>query len=248
MKTIKTQNEFDFIEATTTVNAEGRKLGHTAELIAKADVKALELMKFAVSLEDAEKARWTTELKAGDVQDMFNWFTKLVDEDQQREEAQFLLTATTDELARLLESRRSDRSKLKKKGTTSSYVTCQKYLGAVYAEMLVRLAMDKPYNANAAEEHSLDVEDMEAVKRKVKSLQSKKCRLAAVAKYDPQVQLELDDVVAEIDRLNSLRPNVSTKVTVKSADAETIRMALSQLNIDKLDVDTLNKLKVAGLI
>lgn len=156
------------------------------------------------------------------------------------EDVKVLVGATDDELSRLLESRRSDRSKSKAKNPRSSVAVCMNYLGAGYAEMLVRKAWNKPYNETSGG-MEVDVADAEALKNKVKSLQSKKSRLSALVNAGAvDRQSDLDEVIAEIERLNSFRDisrTTSTTVIKSTADTELIRNALSKVDTSGMSED-----------
>lgn len=116
------------------------------------------------------------------------------------------------------------------------------------AEMMVRQAWNKPYAQNNNTGADVDVNDLEAVGKKIKSLQSKKCRLSKLATYDESVKAELEKTIEEIDRLNAFRPTVTKVASIKSVPAETVREALAKLDVSNLDADLVEQLKVAGLI
>lgn len=135
----------------------------------------------------------------------------------------------------LLESRRSDRSKSKKKLSTLDGF--RKYVAAWIAEVAVREALGLQYKAptESAEYGSFESDDYEAITRKIKSLQSKKCRVKATLKYveSEELQLELQEIQAEIDRLNAMR-GVSTRVkstdTVKSVSLADLRSVIAGMS------------------
>lgn len=135
----------------------------------------------------------------------------------------------------LLESRRSDRSKSKKKLSTLDGF--RKYVAAWIAEVAVREALGLQYKApsEATDYGSFESDDYEVITRKIKSLQSKKCRVKATLKYveSEELQLELQEIQAEIDRLNAMR-GVSTRVkstdTVKSVSLDDLRSVIAGMS------------------
>lgn len=135
----------------------------------------------------------------------------------------------------LLESRRSDRSKSKKK--LSSLDGFRKYVSAWIAELAVREALGLSYKAptESTEYGSFVSDDYEVITKKIKSLQSKKCRFNATLKYveSEELQLELQEIQAEIDRLNQMR-GVSTRVkstdTVKAVSLDELRSAIAGMS------------------
>lgn len=141
----------------------------------------------------------------------------------------------TSTLKGLLESRRSDRSKSKKKLSTLDGF--RKYVAAWIAELAVREALGLQYKApsEAAEYGSFESDDYEAITRKIKSLQSKKCRVKATLKYveSEELQLELQEIQAEIDRLNQMR-GVSTRIkstdTVKAVSLDDLRSVIAGMS------------------
>lgn len=135
----------------------------------------------------------------------------------------------------LLESRRSDRSKSKKKLQTLDGF--RKYVSAWIAELAVREALGLTYKApsETTEYGSFESDDYETITRKIKSLQSKKCRVKATLKYveSEDLQAELQEIQQEIDRLNQMR-GVSTRVkstdTVKSVSLDDLRSVIAGMS------------------
>ena len=135
----------------------------------------------------------------------------------------------------LLESRRSDRSKSKKKLQTLDGF--RKYVAAWIAELAVREALGLTYKApsETTEYGSFESDDYETITRKIKSLQSKKCRVKATLKYveSEDLQAELQEIQQEIDRLNQMR-GVSTRVksadTVKSVSLDDLRSVIAGMS------------------
>lgn len=135
----------------------------------------------------------------------------------------------------LLESRRSDRSKSKKKLSTLDGF--RKYVAAWIAELAVREALGLSYKApsEATEYGAFESDDYEVITRKIKSLQSKKCRVKATLRYveSEELQDELQEIQQEIDRLNQMR-GVSTRVksadTVKAVSLDDIRTVIAGMS------------------
>lgn len=163
---------------------------------------------------------------------------RLVDENIDPDEISNMadeLGEDTSTLKGLLESRRSDRSKSKKKLSTLDGF--RKYVAAWIAELAVREALGLQYKApsEAAEYGNFESDDYEAITRKIKSLQSKKCRVKATLKYveSEELQLELQEIQQEIDRLNQMR-GVSTRVkstdTVKSVSLDDLRSVIAGMS------------------
>lgn len=237
MKNTTTTNPFEMLTAQTNdVATAARRLSHTVELNSRATERATETIKKASA--NPELHELANKMMAGDPADLLDLFEKVDVLSNVEADAGMLADATEDELKRLLESRRSDRSKCKKKGISSSMLNCRNYVAAMYAELLVRQAMGKPYTGTrGGAELDLDslAGDQDAIVRKVKSLQSKKCRIKKLAEAGVAgASDELAEVEAEIERLNALRPTtrVATKAAVKSIKVDELREALSKIEGD----------------
>nr|DAF58182.1 MAG TPA: hypothetical protein [Siphoviridae sp. ctn8e14] len=141
----------------------------------------------------------------------------------------------TTNLKGLLESRRSDRSKSKKKLSTLDGF--RKYVASWIAELTVREALGMAYKApsESTEYGSFESDDYEVITKKIKSLQSKKCRVKATLRYveSEELQLELQEIQQEIDRLNQMR-GVSTRVkstdTVKAVSMDDLRSVIAGMS------------------
>lgn len=243
---MKKTNEFDFVQATESTPVESRKLPHTNRLIDTSKARAIEIMRGIGQAEADDKSQMIDWIDSGKAEDLIQLIGRFIDQETIKADAQFLKDASEDELSKLLESRRSDRSKTLRKGPRSSVTVCQQYIATMYAELLVREAWGKPY-AGGTTESVVDETDLEAVKRKIKSLQSKKCRLNKTAQFVEADRIELEAVEAEIARLSSFRPKIAAKTVVKSADVSAIREAL-QLIQHTLSAEELDKYKKAGLL
>lgn len=148
-----------------------------------------------------------------------------------------LAECTDDELSRLLESRRSDRSKTKKKGLRTNVAVMLTYFAAVIAEMAIRAASGKEYVAQSAA--TIDVEalalDQEALNKKIRSLQSKQSNLRRALKYipadtDAPERDELKRVQAQIEELQSRRTSTVKTVATKVPSAEVLKKAIASMS------------------
>lgn len=149
-----------------------------------------------------------------------------------------LAACTDDELSRLLESRRSDRSKTKKKGLRTNVAVMLTYFAAVIAEMAIRAASGKEYVAQSAAT-TIDVEalalDQEALNKKIRSLQSKQSNLRRALKYIPDdtdapERDELKRVQAQIEELQSRRTSTVKTVSTKVPSAEVLKKAIASMS------------------
>lgn len=149
-----------------------------------------------------------------------------------------LAECTDDELSRLLESRRSDRSKTKKKGLRTNVAVMLTYFAAVIAEMAIRAASGKEYVAQSAAA-TIDVEalalDQEALNKKIRSLQSKQSNLRRALKYipadtDAPERDELKRVQAQIEELQSRRTSTVKTVSTKVPSAEVLKKAIASMS------------------
>ena len=245
-------NNKPFVFETTAVENGVRKLDHTAALIGLANTRATDLMK-KVSTDRADLIDLANRMmNDGDRDDLVELIDSVYDAEQiATDAAEALAGAGDDELDKLLESRRSDRSKAKAKGIKSSVAVCKTYISAMYAELMIRSVTGKAL-ADSNRSAEIDFEalgaDMDALSKKVKSLQTKKCRLAKLAGYDEAARDELQKTNEEIARLNALRPTVKTtgKTAVKSIPIDTLRTALSTLDPSQLTEEMVELMKKLG--
>jgi len=230
-----TSNPFVFT-ATDVKNSTTRKLDYTPVLIDRANQRASELMMSVTQKPELfETANYA--LDSGEPTDLIDLIMAVYDADQINSDAQVLAGCDADQLSRLLESRRSDRSKAKHKGPRTNVQVCKTYISSMYAELMIRDFWNKPYVGTQTVE--VNTSDMSAVSKKIKSLQSKKCRLRKIAQYDVAARDELAEVAAEIDRLNSLRPTsrIVTKSIVKDLQVEQLREILKRVDPTTLSAD-----------
>ena len=230
---LENSNPFDFLSAGQTESKTNR-IAYTPALKAQSEARTTELI-HAVAKDQAKLDLFKECIETGKAVKMIDLIKSVFDEETIHTDSLILSGATEKEFDSLLESRRSERSKARANKIVSMD-QAHKFFSAMYAEILVREAWNKPYEAAGTE---LDQSDLDAVNRKIKSLQSKKSRLNKLASYDAQAKKELMEVEAEIERLGSLRPNsnVSSKTTIKSADVDTVRAALKQLDMSALSED-----------
>ena len=238
-------NVFDSMPTIATDDSsKSRKLDYTPLLISRSTERATEIM---LGLKDKpeliELANKT--MRDLDPNDLFQLCSKYHGETIQSD-ATLLDGCDADQLSRLLESRRSDRSKLKKKNPITNKPVARQYIAAMYAELLVRVQLKKPYTGSTSS-NSYDIEtistDAVALGKKVKSLQSKKCRLAKLAPYDINAKQELTEVEAEIARLNQFRPTVKTVSTTSLAgiDIAALKTLLADTDTSKFSAEDAEK-------
>ena len=233
-------NPFDFGVVTNETKSETRRLDYTPALIDFSNRRAQELMLNQVKTRPdltASVQKVLKDLNPNDLADLLTeYFGETIVSD-----AEVLDGCDDNQLGRLLESRRSDRSKAKTKYVKQpSMSTCKTYISAMYAELMIRVQTGKPYSGSTnGQPTDIDESDLDAIERRVKSLQSKKCRLKPLAEYDEQAKKDLADVEAEINRLNSFRPTTRTtaKVVVKDLSIDQIRAAMKDISPDELSED-----------
>jgi hypothetical protein len=222
---------FDSVQSNAT---QSRRLDYTPDLIATANARAQELM-IAVGKKPELFELANRAIDGGNPQDLINLIEAVHSKETIHTDAKLLEGADENQLSRLLESRRSDRSKAKKKGPRSSALVCRTYISAMYAELMIRDYWQKPY-AGSSTGIKVDTDDLDTINRRIKSLQSKKSRLKKLAEYDADAQAELKDVEAEIDRLNQFRPNSrqQSRTVIKDLNVDQVRSILLQLNPEEL--------------
>lgn len=241
-----------FVFENGTVENGVRKLDHTSALIGLANTRATDLMK-SVSTDRTDLIDLANRMMDnGDRDDLVQLIKSVYDDGQIATDATEALTGADDnELDKLLESRRSDRSKAKNKGIKSNVSVCKTYISAMYAELMIRSMTGKPLSDS---NKSVDIDydalgaDMDALTKKVKSLQTKKCRLTKLANYDQTAREELQKTNEEIARLNALRPSTrsTSKTAVKSISVDTLRDALSKLDASQVPEEVLELMKKLG--
>ena len=225
------QPTFELIDEAPTGTA-GRNIPGAIELNTKAQAMARDLLK-AVTKEP-ELIPLATQMQRGEYLDAVALIEKVFTPEELTLEA--LNKCSEDELARLLESRRSDRSKSKKKGLGYA-APLLAYIAAVIAEMLVRKASGREYAAPNAT-GSLDLEalknDQVALNKKIRSLQSKQSNLKRQGAFAPDTWegwKQLEEVKAQIAELTALRTNTTTRtVTAKVPSQADIAQAIANMS------------------
>lgn len=226
--TVEMVNPFVLGEATATV-ATGRTIPGASELIAQCNAIALEAIKKATA--SPEVGQLAAAMQTGGMPEL----QAFVDGTCEIPSTEVISECSDEELSRMLESRRSDRSKAKKAGLTS-IDNIRRYLSAWIAELVIREATGKAYKAPGTTElGSFESTDYDTITRKIKSLQSKKCRLSAVLKYGPNatVEAEVQEIQTEIDRLNAMRgskPRVKSTDNIKAMDLDSLRAAIGAMS------------------
>lgn len=235
--------ELNFNFGSSTVSQGRNQIRFTAQLNTISNQRATEALRAATENPDLFKMA-NDVFDSGDANQLFDFLNRTVGHNLEAD-ALFLDGATDKEFDSMLESRRSDRSKTKAKGPRNSMDLAVKYLATGYAEQLVRLAWNKPYDATSAGAE-LDTTDVDALNKKIKSLQSKKSRLTKLVELgDQAAQNEYKAVVDEIDRLSSFRPTTRTTsqtVLKDSIDTNVLRQALTAVDTSKLTEEEAQKL------
>lgn len=184
--------------------------GFSTQLIAASNQRSKQLIEI-VKTDKAIGAQLMDCLKSGTAPTLFELLEGSFSE-QIVEDSKFLSEATESQLDRLLESRRSDRSSTKRKGFKTLKAVMD-YLAAGYAELVIRQASGKEYSATRGIE--LDGSE-DAIKRRIASLRSKQSRNKKLALLDPAVAAELEEVKAEIERLQGLLGKAPSTKQLKS--------------------------------
>jgi cell division protein FtsB len=209
---------------TTAQASTGRTIPGSAELISTCNTLALDAIKLAST--DPEIGKLAAAVQSGDHEALVAFVDKAIEVPDKS----MLDGATEDELSRLLESRRSDRSKAKKAGLTT-LDTIRRYISAWIAELVIRAASGKAYKAPSTgfSVEDMDGADRDTITKKIKSLQSKRCRLnqayraiVAAGAQNAELKNQIDQLDAEIKKLNDLRgvqpKAVKTSNTVPTND------------------------------
>lgn len=197
---------FNFTDASVQA-VTGRTIPGSQELISTCNTLALDAIKLAST--NPEIGTLAAAVQSGDHEALVAFIDKAVEVPDKS----MLDGATEDELSRLLESRRSDRSKAKKAGLTT-LDTIRRYISAWIAELVIRAASGKAYKAPSTGFSVKDMEgaDRDTITKKIKSLQSKRCRLnqayraiVAAGAQNAELKNQIDQLDVEIKKLNDLR-------------------------------------------
>lgn len=227
--------DFDLTEASTSVG-----IPMAAELNAYASNLAKEVLLGIAQRQDKTETAMANQLRDGVFEDVIKLTNAVVDPAKLRLAG--LEELDDAELKRLLESRRSDRSKAKKLGLDSSAQVLFRYYAAGIAEIIVRDALKleyKPSNGTL----SLNVEelanDQEALNKKIRSLQSKVSNLRREGKFAPedwQGWNQLKEVQAQIAELQAHRVSTTTRSvrTIAEPTLEQVRESLRSMDAETL--------------
>jgi len=240
----KVTNPFDGLEATATKQA-SRKLAYTDQLQATARARAIELTKACTDPARADVAN--TMLATGSVDTLVDLIHEVFTDEDIKSDAEFMESATEEELAKMLESQRSNRSKAKRSGLRSM-TNALGFISAMYAELMIRSVSGKAYKASGnrlTDDRSALAGNNELLAKKINSLASKRSRLVKLALYDESAKTELEAVEAELKELRALRPQ-SSKTVVKSRLQDEVRTALASLNKEDLTPELLELMKKLG--
>lgn len=207
--------------------------GFSTQLIAASNQRSRQLIEI-VKTDKAIGAQLMDCLKSGTAPTLFELLEDNFS-DEIVEDSEFLSGATESQLDRLLESRRSDRSTTKRKGFKTLKAVMD-YLAAGYAELVIRQASGKEYSATRGIE--LDGSE-DAIKRRIASLRSKQSRNKKLALLDPAVAEELEEVKAEIERLQGLLGKAPSSKQLKSD----LMSELKKLDLASLPPETADRIR-----
>lgn len=244
-------NPFEFVE-TAVEDKKSRRLDYTPALQEKARGRAVELIKTVGSTRMDLTDQANAMMDSGDAGALIQLIEAVYPHEVWTEDAAEVLEGCPDEeLSKMLESQRSNRSKAKKAGLRTKLVNTVAYISAMYAELLIRERTGKAYvsTGRGSSGEELDLEklaaDPDALKRKINSLASKKSRLSKVAPYDEEASKALEQTEKDLAELRALRPTPSRTV-VKSIPIEELRKALGMLNPDEVPAEILELMKKIG--
>lgn len=222
-------NPFDGLTATTTTTST-RKLAFTSVLQDKARSLSTELIRKAGGNPELAPLA-STMLEAKTPESLLAFINAGIDAQTMAEASRVLDGCPEDDLPKMLESQRSNRSKAKRTGLVSMPKLID-YVASMVGELLIREKTGKAYNANAGKletDHLVLAQDSELLTKRINSLASKKSRLTKLATYDEDAKKELDAVERELHELRALRPN-KTHTTVKSVSLTDLKQALANMS------------------
>lgn len=240
-------NPFANLEAVTSANTT-RKLAFTDILQTTAKSRATELVKSCTTPELAEQANRM--LDSGDPADLLSLIHAVISDETIKQDATVLADCPTDDLPKMLESQRSNRSKAKRKGLRTSGITnVVDYVSAMYAELLIRETTGKSYNGGGnklSDNHEELAANADLLDRKIASLASKKSRLSKLAALgDAAATTQLNEIEQELSELRALRPS-KAKVSIKSVKLDDVRAALASLDESDMTPELLELMKKLG--
>lgn len=217
----------------------GRGIPGAIELQQVSQVLANELFASISKSTDAELiASIQPILASGDYANTCELISKFYDDTTIADKTSFLKSYSSTELDRLLESRRSDRSKARKAGLAQNF---PRFLADVIAEKAIRLASGKQYNQNSTGTTAIDVEalaaDQVALNKKIRSLQSRISVLRSKMQFAPADHpghAEIARLQEQVRELQAHRVSTSRVVTKTVVDKRTVADAISNMSADEL--------------
>lgn len=239
-------NPFESLDATSSSAGMIRRLDYTPALQTRARERATQLCKSCVTEELQLLANQM--MNSGNPADLLNLIHAVYDESTITADSEVLEGCPDSDLAKMLESQRSNRSKAKRAGLRVKLANTVSYISAMYAELMIRERTGKAYSASGNKiELNVDelAKDQDALKRKINSLASKKSRLSKLAEYDEQAKSELLEVESQLAELRALRPT-KTKTAVKSVPVDELKKALASLDASEIPSDILALIEKIG--
>lgn len=222
-------NPFESLSAVSAGQAGTRKLAYTGVLQDKARSLTTELIRKAGG--DAKLAPLANAMLADKTpESLLAFITEGIPSEQMTEASKVLDGCPDDDLPKMLESQRSNRSKAKRTGLVAMPKVID-YVASMVGELLIRERTGKAYASTGKlpTDHDELAADQETLVKRINSLASKKSRLTKLAAYDAKAKAELDAVEAELQELRALRPN-KTKTTVKSIKLDDVKAALAAMS------------------
>ena len=217
----------------------GRGIPGAIELQQVSQVLANELFASISKSTDAELiASIQPILASGDYANTCELIGKFYDDTTIADKTSFLKSYSSTELDRLLESRRSDRSKARKAGLAQNF---PRFLADVIAEKAIRLTSGKQYNQNSTGTTAIDVEalaaDQVALNKKIRSLQSRISVLRSKLQFAPADHpghAEIARLQEQVRELQAHRVSTGRVVTKTVVDKRTVADAISNMSADEL--------------
>lgn len=140
-----TINPFEFVE---TAESKTRRLDFTPALQEKARARAVELIKTVGSERQDLADLANAMMDSGNPADLLTLINSIYDHETIVADSAVLDGCSEEDLAKMLESQRSNRSKAKRAGLRAKLANTVAYISAMYAEMLIREKTGKVYNGS----------------------------------------------------------------------------------------------------
>lgn len=230
MSTTTNTNLLASLTAGTTTNT--RKLQFTEVLQGRARELTTDLLKRATSDEQLGLLG-NQMLRSGTPESLLEFITAGMSADTIKSASELLTACPADELGKMLESQRSNRSKAKKSGLDKMPAVVQ-YVSSMLAELIIRERSGKAYRAGGTlpTDHAALRSDPDALVKRINSLASKKSRLSKLAVYDATAAAELANVEAELAELRSYKPSKRT-TTVKAPKLDDLKSAIAAMSAEE---------------